>query len=69
MFHECGLPPARIHRGYRMLARMRTEVIAGQHLDMVSSVSGVCRWKVLKQRHERHERHVLFDIKHLSASN
>jgi geranylgeranyl diphosphate synthase type I len=38
MFHECGLTPARIHRAYRMLARMRTEVIAGQHLDLVSGL-------------------------------
>ena len=39
MFHECGLPPARIHRGYRVLALMRTEVIAGQYLDMASDMA------------------------------
>ncbi|ROT28133.1 polyprenyl synthetase family protein [Micromonospora sp. HM5-17] len=38
MFHECGLPPERIHRGYAVFARMRTEVIAGQYLDLVSGV-------------------------------
>jgi geranylgeranyl diphosphate synthase type I len=38
MFHECGLPPARIHRAYAIFAEMRTEVIAGQYLDLVSGV-------------------------------
>ena len=38
MFHECGLPPGHIHQAYGMFARMRTEVIAGQYLDLVSSV-------------------------------
>jgi geranylgeranyl diphosphate synthase type I len=38
MFHECGLDPDEVHRGYRMFATMRTEVIAGQYLDLVSGV-------------------------------
>ncbi|MBG0567055.1 polyprenyl synthetase family protein [Actinoplanes aureus] len=38
MFHECGLPPAQIHQGYAAFALMRTEVIAGQYLDLVSTV-------------------------------
>jgi geranylgeranyl diphosphate synthase type I len=38
MFHECGLPADRVRAGYRMFARMRTEVIAGQYLDLVSGV-------------------------------
>jgi geranylgeranyl diphosphate synthase, type I len=38
MFHECGLPPRQIHRGYAAFALMRTEVIAGQYLDLVSGV-------------------------------
>ncbi|MFC7532967.1 polyprenyl synthetase family protein [Actinoplanes sp. GCM10030250] len=38
MFHECGLPPHQIHQGYAAFALMRTEVIAGQYLDLVSSV-------------------------------
>jgi len=38
MFHECGLSPEEVHRGYGVFARMRTEVIAGQYLDLVSGV-------------------------------
>ncbi|GGQ60947.1 polyprenyl synthetase family protein [Couchioplanes azureus] len=38
MFHDCGLPVEWIHRGYRMFTAMRTEVIAGQYLDLVSGV-------------------------------
>src|SRR4029453_3648739 len=38
MFHECGLPPRQIHQGYAAFALMRTEVIAGQYLDLVSGV-------------------------------
>jgi geranylgeranyl diphosphate synthase type I len=38
MFHECGLSPGRIHQAYGVFAQMRTEVIAGQYLDLVSSV-------------------------------
>ncbi|MGW0434401.1 polyprenyl synthetase family protein [Micromonospora sp. NPDC003197] len=38
MFHECGLGTEQMLRGYRMFAAMRTEVIAGQYLDLVSGV-------------------------------
>lgn len=38
MFHECGLHPEQVHRGYGVFAVMRTEVIAGQYLDLVSGV-------------------------------
>ncbi|MBU2666093.1 polyprenyl synthetase family protein [Actinoplanes bogorensis] len=38
MFHECGLSPKQIHQGYAAFALMRTEVIAGQYLDLVSGV-------------------------------
>jgi len=38
MFHECGLPVRQIHQGYAAFALMRTEVIAGQYLDLVSGV-------------------------------
>ncbi|MBM7078461.1 MULTISPECIES: polyprenyl synthetase family protein [Micromonospora] len=38
MFHECGMTSAQIWQGYRVFARMRTEVIAGEYLDLVSGV-------------------------------
>ncbi|SCF45546.1 polyprenyl synthetase family protein [Micromonospora mirobrigensis] len=38
MFHECGLSTAEVHRGYGWFALMRTEVIAGEYLDLVSGV-------------------------------
>ncbi len=38
MFHESGLPASQVHRGYQAFATMRTEVIAGQYLDLVSGV-------------------------------
>ncbi|GAA1617789.1 polyprenyl synthetase family protein [Actinoplanes couchii] len=38
MFHGCGLTAEQVHRGYPVFAGMRTEVIAGQYLDLVSSV-------------------------------
>ncbi|GAA3337376.1 polyprenyl synthetase family protein [Amorphoplanes nipponensis] len=38
MLHESGLPVDWIHRGYRLFTVMRTEVIAGQYLDLVSGV-------------------------------
>nr|WP_230416055.1 polyprenyl synthetase family protein [Micromonospora tarapacensis] len=38
MFHECGLSPEVVHRGYAVFALMRTEVIAGEYLDLVSGV-------------------------------
>ncbi|MBO4207871.1 polyprenyl synthetase family protein [Micromonospora echinofusca] len=38
MFHECGLDTGQVYRGYEVFATMRTEVIAGQYLDLVSGV-------------------------------
>jgi geranylgeranyl diphosphate synthase type I len=38
MLTECGLPADSVHRGYAVYATMRTEVIAGQYLDLVSGV-------------------------------
>ncbi|MDI6098789.1 polyprenyl synthetase family protein [Actinoplanes sp. NEAU-A12] len=38
MFHDCGLAREQVHRGYAVFAGMRTEVIAGQYLDLVSGV-------------------------------
>ncbi|MFI7080536.1 polyprenyl synthetase family protein [Micromonospora sp. NPDC049903] len=38
MFHECGLTAEAVHRGYGVFALMRTEVIAGEYLDLVSGV-------------------------------
>jgi geranylgeranyl diphosphate synthase, type I len=38
MFHECGLSPEQVHQGYAVFALMRTEVIAGEFLDLVSGV-------------------------------
>ncbi|WP_341717127.1 polyprenyl synthetase family protein [Micromonospora sp. FIMYZ51] len=38
MFHECGLSTEAVHRGYAVFALMRTEVIAGEYLDLVSGV-------------------------------
>ncbi|WP_433386945.1 polyprenyl synthetase family protein [Micromonospora sp. KLBMP9576] len=38
MFHECGLDAQRVRRGYRIFALMRTEVISGEYLDLVSGV-------------------------------
>jgi geranylgeranyl diphosphate synthase type I len=38
MFHGCGLDRHRTHRGYAVFALMRTEVIAGEYLDLVSGV-------------------------------
>ncbi|MER7460782.1 polyprenyl synthetase family protein [Micromonospora sp. NPDC126480] len=38
MFHECGLGADAVHRGYGVFALMRTEVIAGEYLDLVSGV-------------------------------
>ncbi|MEU4563543.1 polyprenyl synthetase family protein [Actinoplanes sp. NPDC023936] len=41
MFHECGLPPDRIAGAHPILARMRTEVIAGQYLDLAAAATTV----------------------------
>ena len=40
MFHECGLDAEAVHRGYAVFSLMRTEVIAGEYLDLVSGVGG-----------------------------
>ncbi|MEV0429930.1 polyprenyl synthetase family protein [Micromonospora sp. NPDC050495] len=37
MFHGCGLDPERLRRGQAVLARMRTEVIAGEYLDVAAA--------------------------------
>jgi geranylgeranyl diphosphate synthase type I len=36
MFQRCGLPAEQTARGHRVFAAMRTEVIAGQYLDLVA---------------------------------
>lgn len=38
MFHECGLSTEQVRRGYGVFALMRAEVIAGEYLDLVSTV-------------------------------
>jgi geranylgeranyl diphosphate synthase type I len=38
MYAESGLPPEWLQRGHRIFSLMRTEVIAGQYLDLVSAV-------------------------------
>ncbi|SDZ25050.1 geranylgeranyl diphosphate synthase, type I [Micromonospora pattaloongensis] len=38
MFHESGLPADQLQQGYAVYSHMRTEVIAGQYLDLVSGV-------------------------------
>ncbi|MEV1288077.1 polyprenyl synthetase family protein [Micromonospora sp. NPDC049679] len=38
MFHESGIPADQLRQGYAVYAHMRTEVIAGQYLDLVSGV-------------------------------
>ncbi|GIF10167.1 polyprenyl synthetase family protein [Actinoplanes teichomyceticus] len=38
MFQGCGLTREQVYRGYAVFAGMRTEIIAGQYLDLVSSV-------------------------------
>ncbi|ASW56219.1 polyprenyl synthetase family protein [Plantactinospora sp. KBS50] len=40
MFAGCGLDAAAIQRGTRVYATMRTEVISGQYLDLLSGVRG-----------------------------
>src|SRR5690606_38743326 len=40
MFHESGFPTEQLRRGYAVYAHMRTEVIAGQYLDLVSAAAG-----------------------------
>jgi geranylgeranyl diphosphate synthase type I len=38
MFHDCGLAGEQVSRGFAVFSGMRTEVIAGQYLDLVSGV-------------------------------
>ncbi|MGC4895297.1 polyprenyl synthetase family protein [Micromonospora sp. DT31] len=38
MFHDCGLPDERLRRAHTLLARMRSEVIAGEYLDVMAAV-------------------------------
>ncbi len=40
MFHTSGLPTEALRRGRPVLDRMRTEVFAGQYLDLLGQVSG-----------------------------
>ncbi|MGE5291090.1 MAG: polyprenyl synthetase family protein [Micromonosporaceae bacterium] len=40
MFRSCGLPADAIERGHRVLATMRTEVMAGQYLDLLEQSGG-----------------------------
>jgi geranylgeranyl diphosphate synthase type I len=40
MFHASGLPGEALRRGRLVLDRMRTEVFAGQYLDLLGQVSG-----------------------------
>lgn len=40
MFHHSGLPPEPLRRGQPVLDAMRTEVAAGQYLDLVNQVTG-----------------------------
>ncbi|MEU4689177.1 polyprenyl synthetase family protein [Actinoplanes sp. NPDC023714] len=41
MFGECGLPPERVLRAHAEFSRMRTEVIAGQYLDLAAAGDSV----------------------------
>ena len=40
MFHASGLRAEAVERGHRVLSVMRTEVMAGQYLDLLEQVSG-----------------------------
>ena len=40
MFHASGLPGEALRRGRPVLDRMRTEVFAGQYLDLLGQVTG-----------------------------
>jgi geranylgeranyl diphosphate synthase type I len=40
MFHGSGLPPAALERGRPVLNLMRTEVFAGQYLDLLAQAAG-----------------------------
>jgi geranylgeranyl diphosphate synthase, type I len=62
MLRDCGLPADRLLAGFRYFDLMRTEVMAGQYLDLVSQASGttslsaamrVVRYKSAKYTVER----------------
>jgi geranylgeranyl diphosphate synthase type I len=62
LFHASGLPPAALQRGQPVLDAMRTEVVAGQYLDLlgqsdsdgtVGSALRVARYKSAKYTVER----------------
>jgi geranylgeranyl diphosphate synthase type I len=62
LFHASGLPPAALRRGQPVLDAMRTEVVAGQYLDLlgqsdsdgtVGSALRVVRYKSAKYTVER----------------
>jgi geranylgeranyl diphosphate synthase type I len=62
MFHGSGLPPATLRRGQPVLDLMRTEVMAGQYLDLLGQAAGdgtvasalrVVRYKTAKYTIER----------------
>ena len=62
MFHGSGLPPATLRRGQPVLDLMRTEVMAGQYLDLLGQAAGdgtvasalrVIRYKTAKYTIER----------------
>jgi geranylgeranyl diphosphate synthase type I len=40
LFHGSGLPADALHRGQPVLDRMRTEVFAGQYLDLLAQAAG-----------------------------
>lgn len=42
MFRSCGLPPARVTAALPYLDACRTEVVAGQFLDVVAQAAGDC---------------------------
>jgi geranylgeranyl diphosphate synthase, type I len=62
LYHRSGLPAAALHRGQQVLDAMRTEVAAGQYLDLVNqatrnetvqSAMRVVRYKTAKYTIER----------------
>lgn len=62
MFRQCGLSPGAVRRGNDVLSLLRTEVMAGQYLDLLEQASGtgtvqsalrVARYKTAKYTVER----------------
>ena len=58
MFHASGLPAEATERGHRVLSVMRTEVMAGQYLDLLEQVSGAGTVRVRVARRELQVRQV-----------